>query len=254
MENLDTFLYIDENQVSMYLPQFSESKKRGKKVKNTYGISLSGPKVEMTVEDETQTLTIYDKVYMLEAILKMRGLVVTQRPKSKNDVENNELKFVHEKTEATKLIFPKNKTEGINGLNHIAVWVSEPNPKHLIVAKNDWDSSGTFLYLTETISDIGVYYSVISGVSALHALYNISHGKNFFDMTTNKNGDEPLERWNFIHPIEKLKSLGAIEIDKRKLETLYRCRYITDEQSYTYKGIKYRTNDLLGYPIYIKER
>lgn len=259
MTNLDTFIYLDSLQLKMYLHQLPESKQTKNKVKNTFGISLAGPKMDTTVEKETNTLNLYEEVLLLEKLLKSKKLVDSKRPKSMKTGNNNKvhsgntnkIHFVREKITATKLIFPKEKTSVFNGLEHIAVWVSEPDPKHL-GSEKEWEYTGMFLYLLETVGDFGTYHNVISGVSALLAMCNLIHGHNFFDRSFNKDGEETFGRWNYVHPIEKLKSLGAIVTETRMIDTLYRCRYITDEQSYTYNNEKYRVSDLLAYPIYIK--
>jgi len=253
MTKLDTFLYLDSKQIRMYLHQLPDAIQNHIKAKFTFGLSFTGPKLGTTVEEEKKVLNLYEQLVTLEGIFKINKSVSNKRPKSMNAAKEKIFPFVHEKTKATKLIFPKDKTEKLNGIKHIAVWVSEPDPKHLSVEDTDWDYSGTFLYLLETSGDTEEYQSVISGVSALLALCNIVHGHDFFDTTLNKDNKEPFGRWNYIHPIDKLKSIGAIPIEERKIETLYRCRYISNEQSYTYKDKAYRVSDLLAYPIYIKE-
>lgn len=252
MINLDTFIYLDSLQIKMYLDQLPESKKTKIKLKATFGLSITGPKAEITAEEETKTLNLYEQVLLLEKLFKDQKMVASKRPKSMAETEGRKPLFVHEKINATKLIFPKDKTDKLNGLKDIVVWVSEPDPRHL-GNENDWEFTGTFLYLLETVGDFGDYTRVVSGYSALLALCNLAHGHDFFDSSFNKKDEETLGRWNYIHPIEKLKSLGAIVTGTRKIDTLYRCRYFTDEQSYTYNGEKYRVCDLLAYPIYIKE-
>jgi hypothetical protein len=252
MKKLDTFLYLDNRQMKMYLDQLPESIQKHIKAKFTFGLSLAGPKLDATVEKEKKALNLYEQLVTLEEIFKINKSVTTRRPKSMKAATDKPYTFVHETTTATKLIFPKNKIEQLNGIKHLAIWISEPNPKHL-GDENKWEYTGTFLYLLESIGDYGEYQSVISGVSALLVLCNIVLGHDFFDTLLNKADEETFGRWNYIHPIEKLKTIGAIPTEKRKIETLYRCRYITNEQSYTYKNEKYRVSDLLAYPIYIKE-
>lgn len=252
MNKLNTFYYIDDKQIRMYLDQSSENNKKHIKKKFTFGVSLAGPKFDTSIEEEQKKLNLYQQITTFEEFLEIKGYLGRERPKSINEAEEKPFTFIHEKVSAVKLIFPKEKLEKLNGIKNIAVWVAEPNPDHLGV-EEDWEYNGTFLYLLETLSDSGEYTSVISGVSALLALCNIVHGYNFFDRSLNKDNKETFGRWNYVHPIEKLKSIGAIQIEERKIDTLYRCRYITNEQSYTYNNKKYRVCDLLAYPIYIKD-
>jgi hypothetical protein len=58
-------------------------------------------------------------------------------------------------------------------------------------------------------------------------------------------------RGSFAHPIEKLTSIGGIVIDKRIIETLYKPRYMSDEQCFIDSDTAYRVHDLLAYPLFI---
>jgi hypothetical protein len=253
MKKLETFYYIDDKQIKMYLDQIPKSKKKQKKIKNTIGLGITGPKIDMTIEEEQKILTLFEQIKLLEIELLDNDLMTFARPESIYAPFKKPLQFIYEKTTATKLIFPKEVTNKLNGLNHLAVWISDPSPNSLIKLEKGWECSGTFLYLLETIGDSGVYQLQHSGVTALLALSNTILGYNFFDTALNKNGEETFGRSNFIHPVEKLKSIGAIIIDEREIETLYRCRYVSNEQAYTYLGTKHLVHDLLAYPIYIKE-
>jgi len=95
--------------------------------------------------------------------------------------------------------------------------------------------------------DKGSFYSNLSGCSALQALSNIVFDKPLFEI----NGEEPLGRGNYKHPVKKLNELGAINLGKFEIKTLYRKRYITNEQCFTQERKRYRCNDLLGYPLLI---
>lgn len=132
-----------------------------------------------------------------------------------------------------------------NGLEHLIVWVAEPD--YNMLSKEPWTYSGTFLFLIETLYDKGEFRFNLSGCSALQAISNIVTGQPFYS----KNQNEPLGRYNSQHPLEKLKSIGAIYIHKQEINTIYRRRYMTNEQCFDFGGYKYRCNDLLGYPLFI---
>jgi hypothetical protein len=109
----------------------------------------------------------------------------------------------------------------------------------------DW--TGSFLYLPTIHYDRGITANVVSGCSALQFIVNAAENKPLYD----RNELEPFGRGNGRHPIEKLSQLGAFVSDKRRLESLYYVRYITDEQVFSPNGSRIRVNDVVGYPIYI---
>jgi hypothetical protein len=72
---------------------------------------------------------------------------------------------------------------------------------------------------------------------------------------------EITERWydkptkygftNQDHPIAKLEKLSGVATDIRKITSLYRKRYMSDDAYTLIDGLPYRLNNLLGYPIFI---
>lgn len=51
--------------------------------------------------------------------------------------------------------------------------------------------------------------------------------------------------------MEKLRSIGSIVGTPRKVETIYKIGYATDEQAYTVDGVHRRIGDIAGYPLYV---
>ena len=141
---------------------------------------------------------------------------------------------------ARKLIIPEPQLIATPGIKHLAVWVSDPDPAVYAQQDLEWKPKGTFLYLTEVWLDSGG--SIYSGCSALQAIVNATQGKPL----NTPNVREPLGRGNCDHPVEKLRSVGAIVGDERHISALYIKRCITNEQCYTYNGERRRVNDLYG--------
>jgi hypothetical protein len=137
----------------------------------------------------------------------------------------------------------------------LAVWVSEPKIEDLMASKSpDWDWTGTFLYLTETVLDGGDYQDVRSGCSALQAIANAISGGKLVSVPRMSDVREPLGRGTYLHPLKKLIQAGAVAVGTPKsILSLYRKRYITNEQCVEFRGTNYQTNDLLGYPVFIAE-
>ncbi len=206
---------------------------------------LGGPKVSQKIEKEEKELDKVDKLCAIWDYLKVNDLITTSRPNHIDDAEDYEGSFVYEKILAHKLFFPKPKLTNISGLDHLTVWVAEPEPSNL--SEEPWVFTGTFLILIESLYDREEFKTTLSGCSALQALSNILSGLPFYKT----NWDEPMGRNNPKHPLEKLEDLGAIYLHKQPIETIYRKRYMTDEQTFMFNDKKFRCNDLLGYPLFI---
>ena len=51
--------------------------------------------------------------------------------------------------------------------------------------------------------------------------------------------------------MDRLKRFGAVTGEERNIISLYRMRYLTDEQMFERNGIPLRVCDLLAYPLFI---
>lgn len=192
--------------------------------------------------------TIHDKIVLVESLLEVQNDLCDRRPiEMEGDCDPQTCRFVKESMMATKVILPLDEACPVDGLSQFAVWVSDPDPAHYV--NEDYRWRGTFLYLTEIHWDYAGFSTVFSGVSALQALINQMTGKGFFDYISEE--WEPYGRGRDLHPVDKLRELGGIASEQRRIMALYRKRYLTNEQVYSHEGEKRRVNDLLGYPIYI---
>ncbi|NPC47563.1 hypothetical protein HPC50_10830 [Corallococcus exiguus] len=211
------------------------------------GLSGAVPKFEW-VEETCDTLpTAYEQIDMLMEILQERNLVAKHRPQQCPDRERDR-PFVFEEINAIRLVFPKAALENLPGLNELAVWIAEPAENELSLGPYDW--TGCFLYLTETWFDEKYNGSLVSGCSALQMIKNFIDGGVIYRLSSM--GEEALGRGTFLHPVKKLIDCGAMSTGEvRKISSLYLKRYFTDEQCFSLSGVNYRTNDLLGYPLFI---
>lgn len=248
-KTIDSFLYIDEGRIRMILDQFPETKiKRARKRHTIGGSFFNWFKYDQSIEPEN--INTYEQINLLNDLLVKNHLLACERPKTINTELGIKQKFVHEIIPATKLVFLKEKTDLIPGVEKLIVWISDPAPNDL---SDNWKITGTFLYLIEaTVKDDGHYLFGYSGKSALLTLYNLVVGNEFFDTSINVNG-EPLGESSYKHPVRKLKEMGAREVGTENIDVLYQCRFMSNEQAYVYNRKKRRVCDLLGYPIYIKQ-
>jgi hypothetical protein len=188
--------------------------------------------------------------YLLDRLVKSlerEGWLRKGRPATLAEYRPNEVVF--ETVEATKVLFPRSVLNTtVPELRELAVWIADPDTSDLGARSDDrFDFTGTFLYLVTPLYDDGSAASFFSGCSALQVISNLLKGESFLK----GDSDEPLGRQSYLHPVDKLKSLGGIIIDRRTIETLYRCRYMTDEQCFNDGARAFRVHDLLAYPLYI---
>ena len=85
---------------------------------------------------------------------------------------------------------------------------------------------------------------------ALQAVVNLATGREMVSGCAEGRGG-PFGRDTYAHPVDKLRNLGVRAEKARRITALYKRRYMSDEQCFAHKGRKYRTCDLLGYPLYI---
>lgn len=243
---LSSIPYLNNDEIDFYYDQLYPEGNKIIKSKRTIELSLTGPKYSHTFENDTEDLTILRKLDKIIDALCEKQNISTTRPNSVEEYDTKE--FGYEKILATKLFFQKSQLSEIHGLNHLVVWVSDPDYTKL--SKEPWCFEGTFLYLIESAYDKGSYRTTLSGCSSLQVIANLVNGNDLF-ASSNSIEFEPLGRGSYKHPVQKLKDIGAMEIGKREIETIYRKRYITNEQCFIYDTQEYRCNDLLAYPLFI---
>jgi hypothetical protein len=241
------FIFVDLCMIDKFVEQtgdvFAEVDKKSWKL----SASITGPAVEVSKTKEHIPLKTHEKIDLIERLLRSQGDLYEARPDTIPAMDNARPRFVVETALATKVVLPLTGTASVKGLSSVSVWVSDPDPALYINEPYDW--RGTFLYLCEIHWDSATAVSFLSGVSALQVVVNFSRGVSFFDIIADE--FEPFGRARDLHPVDKLKEIGGVVMDKRRIRSLYRIRYFTNEQSYKFEGQKRRVNDLLGYPLYI---
>lgn len=241
------YIFVDEGRLQLLVDQLDAPALATNKLVAKLAVSLAGPTLEVAREAERSNESSHLKIDRLLDYLGSAKLLGARPPRMPL-YSDDPVDFVLEQTLATKVIVPTDALAA-SGLQNLVVWVSEPETSTMSIRENKWDFVGTFLYLTERPFDMGQCHTVFSGCSALQMVSNAASGKPLLT----KNPSEALGRWSSAHPIDKLVSLGGVVVDERKIECLYRVRYVTDEQCFEYNGSSIRVNDLLGYPIYIAE-
>jgi hypothetical protein len=242
---LRSYIYVSEYMVQKYFEQIQYFDGADKDTNMSFSLSLAGPSVDLN-QKKKENATEAEKILKIEKFLENTSDLSYSRPQeSGNDVEATG--FVMETFTARKVIVPCRFSKLLRGMYFFTVWISDPDPA--VYVEEDYVWRGTFLYLVGGWCDTNEYHSTLSGCSALQFIMNVAEGKNPLKIAN----QEPLGRGNDLHPVDKLKRLGALVSGQRKLTSLYRKRYVTNEQCYEYADKKRRVNDLVGYPIYIAE-
>ncbi len=198
----------------------------------------------------TKEMTISERIDKIIKLLEKREMLSRERPETIRDsYELNAPLFTLEECRATKVILPIPKSSSLSQLGDLVVWISDPPTIPNLSMDNSWTKPVTFLYLVESNWDDGKFTSPWSGCSALQAVVNILSGEPLFSVCR---GGEPFGRDDFVHPINKLRRIGAYATDERKIVTLYKRRLISDEQCALIGDHAFRLHDLLGYPLFIE--
>ena len=231
-------------EIELYYSLFNVHQRRKDVSKWTVEMSLLGPKVTAQMEKKAEEVDPLTKLLALCDFLNSEQLLSFERPVF---VEDNvvEYDFVFEQPIVHKFFFPKSKLAEIHDLEEVVVWVAEPDPRDLTT--EPFEYAGTFLLLVQTLYDSAPFRTQLSGCSALQALSNIIAGQPFYTV----NHTEPYGRSTAQHPFQKLENMGAIYLHQQQVTTIYRKRYMTNEQRFEYNGTCYRCNDLLAYPLFI---
>jgi hypothetical protein len=134
----------------------------------------------------------------------------------------------------------------------LTVWVLDPiEPSREPV--DEWDWLGSYVFIVQELLDLKAPHSVFSGISALRLVAEKIAVAENVDMRDLAGTEDVFGRWHEGHPIEKIKAIGAKVGRRRRIETVYKIGYMSDEQYIKVNGAEGRINDILAYPLYIAE-
>jgi hypothetical protein len=244
--HLRNLVQVDNERLNAILDQLPTSLSIIEDLKLKFGFGLAQAKIEIQPSQFRDRSTI-KRIRKLESYLGRNGLVNVARPRRMPHRlgSNAGYWWVKECFMARKVMIPTPKLFNQFGVMALTVWVSDP--KRVSKPQNEWDWTGSFLYLPTVHYEDGKFNACISGCSALQYIVNAALDKPLLS----RNPNEFFGRDNAAHPLDKLASLGAVVSDERRVESLYYVRYISDEQVYLRNSKKIRLNDVVGYPIYI---
>lgn len=167
--------------------------------------------------------------------------------------------YVYERVLATPVVLPlKGRLpDGVSGPDALTVWIVDP-PEPLL-PRGEWDFTTSFLFIVEELGEfhwpMGWF---LSGISSLRIVAEVLTDPRSVTMLSDfvfslTESTDRFGRWQEDHPIERLREIGGVVGRTRIIDTVYKIEYMTDEQSYPYKGEQLRVSDILAYPLYIAE-
>jgi hypothetical protein len=132
------------------------------------------------------------------------------------------------------------------------VWISnpleEPGPR---TEQDIYRPKGTFLYLLEGYWDPDQdYHQLPSIVSALNAILRAVSKPMGLDDSDIQTKYIRLSD-SLQSPLSTLEEIGGVPEFPRKIQTLYRKRFVSDNRYWMTNGVSQRSYDLFAYPIYI---
>lgn len=242
------YVYLDVERIFKIYKQVATTRPRWGNIFERVRMSIGYFSAEIAIRDMEHKESVYLAINRVERYLERNDHLGLDRPSRIITYQgiNNSKTFYRETAMATKLMAPLAAVKKVSGLKALAVWVLDPDPRHL-GCKENFEFYGTFLYLVESYSDDSQFELTRSGCSALKAVVNIMEGNRVISLDVG----EKFGRGSYDHPVEKLEKIGFERSLPQKIETLYCTRYMTDEQCFQIGHEKYRTCDLLAYPIYI---
>jgi hypothetical protein len=220
VQALDEYLFVDEVRLDNYFSQ---------------------------IPGGTEAKNVSIKIARLNEYLETKDVLVRGRPEGRNVSEGQ---FVFESMSATKVIFPRALAASAD-LADLAVWVSTP----IALPRPTQDRTqpdGTFLYLIETYRVQDKNGRAFSGPqSGFSALDNVL--SELADEGAAMAPDQPYAaRVNRYSPLEILKRHGGAAQRPRRIKSLYKPRYLSDDEYYVIGGLlSHRAYGLFAYPIFV---
>jgi hypothetical protein len=226
------------------------------------GVKLIGGRRKRSAKNPAMQSNDPRLIPFIVGALRESGQLNIYRPARADDFWNGEYSgwYVHEQNVlATPVHIPlAGRLEGLSVPEALTVWVSDPLDD-AGEPEDEWDFLGSFLFIVQELGQ-GLNWptsTFISGMSALRMIVDFIVGQEPFGyrpiMEHIQSEGDDFGRFNPQHPIEKLAAVGGKPGRPRRIDTVYKIEYMTNEQSAPLSGKVVRVNDILAYPLYIAE-
>jgi hypothetical protein len=239
------YIFIDERRLISYAEQLNAGRTVDKLPSWNVSLSLTGPKVDGKQDAKFRDATRHEMISSLISFLQKQDQLETGRPNGRSEYQ-----FVLEETDVRKIILPIKRPRVTKGLTDIAVWFAFPPGRPIPRTEENMNEPlGTFLYLIEAYWESDERASgPSSGFSALNKmLYGMSDALGLDGKILSKYD----ARSCYKSPLTILQEIGGAVQPPRRIRTLYRKRYLSDDQYVEIQGTVHRSHDLFGYPIFV---
>lgn len=234
-------LAIDHTRLNIYLQFLEQDESLFKRLGISLGINLGLISLKTINPESLDEMNSIRKLKLLHKKLDKSGALYNVRASSYEDIYGSNKHFFLEKNIKARKFFVPVEIKEAKDIDHLIVWVCEPDE---ITPYKNFEEKGSYLFLIESFWEDDNYHAMISGCSAFQWVV-----KNAFEKPDNIWCK--FNRSDYRDPIKCLVDLGAIDQGEKIISTLYRRRYMSNEQMYKLKGIQYRGFDVVGYPVAI---
>jgi hypothetical protein len=259
VSDLKNYVVINRMFVESFARQLGLPIDQEQTTEGNFGVGIKVGSAGFTRSRKQSPLS-YDDPRLLPPIvdsLRESGQLRVFRPDRTGDFESADPSewYVYEhNVYATPVLIPVK--EALGGADYvpdyIKVWVLDPTkPSREPIDK--WDWLGAYVFIVQELLDLKIPDAGWSGVSALRLLIEGIAVKERVTVRELARSDDVFGRWHEGHPLEKLKKIGGTIGRSRRIETIYKIAYMSDEQSINVDGVNKRINDILAYPLYIAE-
>ena len=245
------YLFVDHTRLKDYLHQMGKYSEIKKVLSWEIGVSTTGPSIKLGQNPQVSEFNVHKAILTLIKYLRKNKLLSEIRPEYEYDDMVGQ-DFVLEDMYARKIIFPVPPNSRVANLSEIVVWWSPPIETHAEeeVPKSAYHCKGTFLYLLESHWKPDEKYSgVFSSLTALSMM--ISELEEALILPTGSKEKLGWAKENKLHPLDHIRRFNAHIQEPRKIRSLYRKRYISNDQFYDTEKGRRRSFDLFAYPIFI---
>jgi hypothetical protein len=257
-------LFVDEARVLSFLaqaqgPTHSAHLTASLKLPFGTGLEWSPPTTEGPRKVDAELDTLMSLLRDHEQLSAVRPASLSLRPDRSDPI------LVHEVVTATRVLLPLPEWVP-GGPKALTIWVADPDISQEFLSPANHNLAPifdtAFLFLLQEHWPDGPAQPMISGCSALQLVANIAAQKPENEPDTPEWPHVDLGRMNPQHPVAKLAEIGGLVLGSRRIETLYRVRYISNEQSYCYLPERQdgaspldwtwlRVHDVAAYPLFV---
>jgi hypothetical protein len=194
--------------------------------------------------------------------LRESGQLRIYRPETSGDFWNSDHRgwYIQEDMVATPVLIPLSGQMPANvpAPDALNVWIADPTPLHQPKV-HDWEIVGSNVFLVEELGDFSWRSSgFVSGVTALKIISHLARFPRLLDEDTAWEGMRSrtlgdFGDWVEVAPSELLREIGGMPGVPRRIETVYKIAYMSNESFHVTDGSATRVNDILAYPLYIAD-